>query len=111
MKEPNDLPNFIDKEEAIKLAKADFSRLLKNYTLMSQQSNLSIKRESLLNSETYHTHAHALQNVRYLKEEAKKRKEAANREQMYSLKQSIAHLDKNHARIKQAKAQDKRINQ
>lgn len=30
---------------------------------------------------------------------------------MYSVKQSIAHLDKNYARVKQARAQNKRINQ
>lgn len=63
MREPNDLPNFLSEQEAVAQAKADFSLLLKSYTFNSTNT-AKIKRESLLNSETYKLHANALQNAR-----------------------------------------------
>ncbi|CAI2384831.1 unnamed protein product [Moneuplotes crassus] len=92
MKEPDELPKFYDSNSALKQAKSDFRQLLKHYNIMQEGAQST--------GDT---------DIRYLKEQAKAKKDSTKRELMTLMKQNLAKLEKGHARVRQAKAQNKRI--
>ena len=72
MKEPSELPKFTSNESAITAAKQDFHEMMKNYNNMKLLSKeASTNKESDNPADSLSVNTSSLNNVRYLKEEAK----------------------------------------
>jgi hypothetical protein len=75
MKEANDLPKFTSQDDAIKQARGDFHKLMKEYKTMKLKNRPSnLKQGSEDEAENYNVHSNALNNILYFKDQAKTRK-------------------------------------
>jgi len=75
MKEANQLPVFKTQNNSFQQAHSDFHDMMKEYKAMKMKNRHSnLTGNSFSSSDRYNTHSNSLNNVRYLKEEAKSRK-------------------------------------
>ena len=72
MKEPSELPKFTNNESAVAAAKQDFHEMMKNFSNMKlHNKESSLNKEINQSVDAFNISSSSLNNVRYLKEEAK----------------------------------------